>query len=133
MKRRGMVHRAALMASGLAMATSLGLAGAGIASSATPSLKIKAGAVWTLRPVGGGSPCEWDKFHTTKDTFVSTSERGDAGTFSQTKTTIDMTWTAGELTGLTFQGTWQGKYYIGAYGGITTGPGTLVRGARPIC
>jgi hypothetical protein len=59
---------------------------------------------------------------------------GDAGTFSQTDTTIDMTWTAGDDTGQTFQGTWRGKYYTGPFGGIQAGlTGKLVRGARAIC
>ncbi len=59
---------------------------------------------------------------------------GDAGTFSQTDTTIDMTWTAGDDTGLTFQGTWRGKCYTGPFGGIQAGlTCKLVRGANAIC
>ena len=85
----------AVLAAGLAMTTSIGLAGAGTAWAVSPATRhIGNHTIWTMKPVGG-RPCEWDKFNTTKDTFVSTSESGDAGTFSQTNTTIDMTWTAG--------------------------------------
>ena len=123
----------AVLAAGLAMTTSIGLAGAGTASAVSPATgHIGNHTIWTMKPVGG--PCEWDKFNTTKDTFVSTSESGDAGTFSQTNTTIDMTWTAGPKTGWTFRGTWNGKVYTGVIGGTAGGvPGRLVSGARPIC
>jgi hypothetical protein len=50
------LRRAAVVAAGLAMATSLGLAGAGTASAAAPALKIKPGATWTIEINRGG--CE---------------------------------------------------------------------------
>ena len=43
-----MLRRAAVITAGLAMATSFGLAGAGVASAAAPTLKIKPNAIWTL-------------------------------------------------------------------------------------
>jgi hypothetical protein len=129
-----MLRRAAVLVAGLAMTASLGLAGAGAASATAPATdNVGNHTTWTMKPVGGGA-CEWDKFNTTKDTFVSTSEPGDAGTFSQTNTTIDMTWTAGPHTGWTFQGTWNGKVYSGLIGGTAGGVrGRLVSGARPRC
>jgi hypothetical protein len=92
-------------------------------------------AIRTMKVVGGGS-CEWDKFNTTNGTFISPHMEflGDAGIFSQTDTTIDMTWTAGDETGPTFQGTRRGKYCTGPFGGIQAGlSGKLVRGAIAIC
>ncbi len=62
-----MLRRAAVIAASLAVATSFGLAGAGVASAAAPALKIKNGAIWTIEVNGGG--CQQDKFNTTSPPF----------------------------------------------------------------
>jgi hypothetical protein len=128
-----MVRRAAAAAAGLAMTATVGLVGVGTARAVAPAtLHITNHSIWTMKPVGGGA-CQWDEFNTTKDTFKSTSEIGDRGTFSQTSTTIDMTWTAG-VRSWTFHGTWGGRVFTGSIGvpGGTV-PGRLVPGAAPKC
>jgi hypothetical protein len=96
-----MLRRAAVIAAGLAMATSFGLAGAGLASAAAPALKIKPNAIWTLEVKGFW--CEQDQFNTVTHTFVS-DYLADAGSLSGGGATISMAWTAGGDTGLSFSG-----------------------------
>ena len=62
-----MLRRAVVAATGLAMATSFGLAGAGTVSAAVPTLKIANGAIWTIEVFGGG--CQQEKFNTTSHHF----------------------------------------------------------------
>src|ERR1700685_1142560 len=83
-------RRAGMVAKGMAMATSLGLAGAGSTSAAAPALKIKAGAVWTLKGNEGG-PCEQEVF-ASNGTFAAATQHGggDAGTWSGGKSSIEM-------------------------------------------
>ncbi len=91
MKQRRMVaRRVAIVASGLAMATSLGLTGAGVASAAVPALEIKPGATWSISIEGdGGSGCSLATFGLTSNTFV-TNFGGDSGTFAGGGSTINM-------------------------------------------
>ena len=94
------LRRSAAIAAGLAMATSFGLAGAGMASAAAPALKIKPFATWTLESKSGG--CQLDSFNTFVNTFV-TDEPG-SGNWSGGGLTIKMVWTAGEDYGWIFKG-----------------------------
>ena len=73
------------------MATSLGLAGAGMASAAGPALKIKEDAIWTLEVKNG--PCEHDLFNTINHTFVA--DNGLSGTWSGGGSKISMVWNIG--------------------------------------
>ena len=118
------VRRMGVMAAGLVTATSLVLAGAGAASAATPALKIKAGAVWTVKENGGG--CEQDVF-ASNGSFSSADAHGagDAGTWSGGKSTIKMTWTTGGDAGLIFSGTFVSSR--GYYKGTIVGPTFTVK------
>ncbi len=132
-----MLRRAAVIAAGLALAGSLGLAGAGAASAAAPALKIHNGATWTVEVNDGG--CEQGVF-ASNGTFSTPYDplfRGDAGKWSGGGGTIKMKWTAGSDRGLTFQGSFTktpAKEYVGQYGGIDAGAtGQLVKGAVAGC
>jgi hypothetical protein len=98
-----MLRRAAVIAAGLAMATSFGLSGAGVASAAAPALKIKQQAIWTVEVTEGKLVCELVSFDTSDNTFI-TDHAGDAGTWSGGASTIGIAWTAGPDIGLTFSG-----------------------------
>jgi hypothetical protein len=100
-KWRGMVRRAAMVASSLALATSFGLTGAGMASAAAPALKIKPGAIWTLEMRHGA--CEHDIFDLIFHQFTS-DRYGDGGVWSSGGSTINMIWTVGASSGVTFSG-----------------------------
>jgi hypothetical protein len=123
-----MKARWAMVASGLAMATSFGLTGAGIASATAPALKIKPGATWTIEIKGAG--CEQEVFQS-NGTFAS--KDGDAGIWSGGGSTISMSWTTGVIAGLSFNGhfvsTTTPVEYKGALGGLRTGHAKLVKGA----
>lgn len=129
MKRRGMVQRAAMVATGIAMATSFGLTGAGMASAAAPALKIKPGSQWTLEDHGiehtGG--CEVDTM-ASNGTFIS-DLFGDSGTWSGGGTTLTMTWTAGSDNGVVFTGTFTKTPRNEYEGTFSTGDaGLLIKG-----
>jgi hypothetical protein len=96
-----MLRRAGVIAAGLAMATSFGLAGAGAASAVEPALHIHNGATWTIE-VSVGS-CQHDVF-TSNGHFTSpdTQFGGDRGRWTGGGPTITMEWTAGNDAGLTF-------------------------------
>lgn len=132
-KPRGKVRSTATAASGLALATILGLTGAGMASAAAPALTIKAHSIWTVELKGGG--CELVQFTDAGHTFVS-DLGADAGTWAGGNSTIGLTWTAGSDAGLTFHGkfvsTTTPVEYKGSFGGIFAGNhGRLVKGAVP--
>jgi hypothetical protein len=97
-----MLRRAEANTAGLAMATSFGLVGAGVASAAAPTLKIKPFATWTLELKAGG--CELDSFNTFVNTFVPDESPPASGNWSGGGSTIKMVWTAGDNTGLSFRG-----------------------------
>ncbi len=128
-----MLRRAAVVAAGLAMATSFGLAGAGMASAAAPALKIKPNATWTIEPTSGGG-CHQEKFNTTTHKFKA-DFGSDKGTWSGGGSTINMTWTFGEDAGKTFSGTFvvgsSPKEYSGVFGDGT--PVNLVKGPQSGC
>jgi hypothetical protein len=130
--KRKMAQRAALAASGLALAAGVGLAGAGAASAASPALTIKAHSIWTVEVKGGG--CELVQFTIAGHTFVS-DLAGDAGTWAGGTSTIGMTWTAGGDTGLTFNGkAVSPTQYKGNFGGTGAGlHGKLVKGEVSGC
>lgn len=129
-----MLRRAAAIATGLAMATSFGIAGAGTA--AAPALKVHNGATWTIEVNEGG--CQLDVLHSNyRFSSPDGQFNGDAGTWSGGGKTIRMKWTAGSDVGLKFQGTFTStpvKEYVGTFGGIAAGDtGQLVKGAVPGC
>ena len=133
-----MLRRAAVLAAGVAMATSLGLAGAGMAAAATPALRIHNGATWTIELSGGG--CEHDNFNTSTHKFASPEIQygGDKGDWSGGGSAISMVWTHGGDDGLTFHGKFvlgsSPKFFSGHFGGTATGfTGYLVKGAVPGC
>jgi hypothetical protein len=95
------LRRAAVIATGFAVATSFGLVGAGMAWATAPALKIKPNAIWTIEPKGGG--CEQDQFDAANHTFVS-DHFSDSGSWSGGGSTLSMTFTAGEDKGTTFSG-----------------------------
>jgi hypothetical protein len=125
-----MMRRAAAIVGGLALATSFGLAGAGVSSAAVPALKVQPGSKWTFEDHGiehtGG--CEVNTF-ASNGTFTS-DLFGDAGTWSGGGATLSMTWTAGEDTFVKFNGTFTKTATVKEYkGGISTGDaGAVVKG-----
>ncbi len=108
MARGPTARRTTSAAALVALATSLGLAGAGTASAAAPASHIKDGVTWTV--VEKRSGCEHVVF-ASNGTFVAPSSGGDAGIWNGGGSTITMTWTSGLDTGLTFRGA-----YISAKG-----------------
>ncbi len=96
-----MFRRAAVIAAGLAMATSFGLAGAGTASAAAPSNHIKPNVIWTLEIYHGG--CEQDLFDTSTHTFIADHDNA-AGTWQYGGSAILMIWTQGGNAGHNFGG-----------------------------
>ena len=132
-----MFRRGAVVAAGLAMATSFGLAGAGMASAAAPALKIQNQATWTIEVVGAG--CQLDVFASNLS-FSSPDPQynGDAGLWSGGGSTVKMKWTAGSDAGAKFVGTFAItpiKAYIGTYSldGYKYPGSLLVKGAVPGC
>lgn len=124
-----MLRRAVVAATGLAMATSFGLAGAGAVSAAVPTLKIANGAIWTIEVFGGG--CQQEKFNTTSHHFKGVNPIY-GGTWSGGGKAITMAWAGVNDQGLTFSGTFGSspKRYTGSFGGPLTGEnGQLVKGA----
>lgn len=126
------LRRAAVIAGGLAMATSFTLAGAGTASAAAPGLKeIKPGATWTIEINHGG--CEQAVFNTTTHHFTS-DLFGDKGTWSGGGSKLSMTWKAGAHSGVTYSGdfvstTTPVEYKGLANDGGVTGKTKVVKGA----
>jgi hypothetical protein len=131
-----MLRRAAAIAAGLVMATSFGLAGAGLASASAPALKIKPFATWTVEfKVGNKGTCEQVSFNTFVNTFVSDYE-DEAGTWSGGGSTISMTWTAGPDVGAVFTGHFVSTTKPVEYKGVNSEGGIvtktmLVKGAIP--
>ena len=117
-----MLRRAAVMVAGLVMATSFGVAGAGVASAVSPANNIKAHSIWTVEVKNDG--CELVQFTLAGHTFVS-DLGGDAGTFTGggSTATFTMSWTTGSDTGLTFSGHFVSspKEFKGTFGGIVAG------------
>ena len=130
-----MLRRTAVIAAGLAVATSFGLAGAGMATAAAPTLKIKNGAIWTIEVNGGG--CQQDKFNTTTLRFKAVNPLfgGDKGTWTGGGSgNAVMTWTHGSDAGGHFSGGFQvgssPKEYEGTYvNGDFIATAWLVKGA----
>jgi hypothetical protein len=124
-----MLRRAAVTVAGLAMATSFGLAGAGVASAAAPALKVKPGSQWTLEDHGieGTGGCEVDTM-ASNGTFTS-DLFGDSGTWSGGGATITVTWTAGSDNGVVFTGTFTKTPRKEYRGSLTDGdPGLFIKG-----
>ena len=122
------LRRVTLIGAGLAMATSIGLTGAGSASAT--GLKIHNNSVWTMRTSDGG--CELEEFGS-NGTFTSGgNNNGDAGTWSGGEATIKMKWTAGGAAGLKFKGHYAAKVYSGSLN-QPGGTGELIKGADPSC
>ncbi len=129
-----MWRRAAVVVAGLVMATSFGVAGAGVASAVSPDNNIKAHSIWTVEVNGGG--CELSQFTLAGKTFVS-DLGSDAGTFTGggTGKTFTMTWTTGGDAGLTFSGHFVSspKEFKGNFGGLFTAKGQVVLGEVSGC
>ncbi len=134
MRKQGFVRRAAMAATSIAVATSVGLAGAGVASAAAPAIKIKPGAIWTLEEKEF-SACEQDVF-SPDGTFAATDDHfpGDAGTWTGGKSTISMTFTAGFDKGVSFIGSFDSAkgFYTGFIVTDREDKAKLVEGARPV-
>ena len=132
--KRKMAQRAAMVASGLALAAGVGLTGAGVASAAAPALQIKAHSIWTVEVNGGG--CELVQFTDAGHTFIS-DLGDDAGTWGGGNSVIGMTWTSGADDGLTFNGkfvsTTKPVEYKGNFHGLFTGHGKLIKGEVSGC
>jgi hypothetical protein len=132
-KETTMLRRAAVLTAGLAMTVSIGLAGAGAASAASPA-GITNGSKWTLE-VNSTGVCEVDTFSTTTHTFTS-DLRGDSGHWSvPAPNKVKMKWTAGTDVGLIFPGVFTStpvKEYVGSFRGSGVGfSGQLVKGVVP--
>jgi hypothetical protein len=123
-----MLRRTAVLAAGLALTASVGLAGTGAASGAS-SAAIANHSKWTTEINGVG--CEIEQFVTSNSTFTG-DFYGDAGTWSGGTTSVKMKWTAGGESGLTFKGTYNSslKAFVGHFGAAVSGlTGQLVKGA----
>ena len=114
-----------MIASALAMATSFGLAGAAVASAASPAaVNInKTHSVWTVeihKP--GERGCELVQFMFPGHTFYGV-EQDDTGTWSGGGSTLAMTWTSGPTDGETFSGHFVSspEAYKGNMGGTAIG------------
>jgi hypothetical protein len=124
-----MLRQAAMTVAGLAMATGFGLAGVGVASAASPALKVKPGSQWTLEfhGVEGTGGCEVDTM-ASNGTFTS-DLFGDSGTWSGGGKTLHMTWTTGSDNGVIFNGTftttprrqYKGSFNSGFSGAVIEG------------
>jgi hypothetical protein len=130
-----------MAATGLALATSLGLSGVCVASAATSAAKIKSGAIWTLEtPVLG--LCYKDTFNTTTHRFTSLTLNAvdpgyGKGTWSGGGSSISLIWTKGVGKGMGFTGTFTSTPVKSYQGEITinseTYSGLLVKGSAPGC
>jgi hypothetical protein len=131
-----MLRRVAVLAAGLATTASVGLAGAGAASAASPALHIVAGSRWTVE-VTQGNGCEVAHFEANHTFWVHPVGNGDVGTWSGGGKSITLTWTSGPDTGTIFEGTFHTtpiEQYVGTYsftGGSS--PGELVKGHAANC
>jgi hypothetical protein len=127
------LRRVAMVAVGLAMATSIGLAGLTTATAATPKTLNLTTGPWTLTVNGRG--CEVLTFHLREGTFVA-DDFGDAGVWSGGRSSIGLSWTAGPDVGLLFSGSYvsSSMSYKGSFGGWGFGlEGKLVEGAKAGC
>jgi hypothetical protein len=124
-----------MIAAGVAaVAMSLGLAGAGVASAASPVTgHIKAGSDWSLAMNDGS--CEIEHF-ASNGTFISPD--GGSGGWRQTATTVIMKMNYGLFSGLKFKGTYvahrfefSGKFKDAS--GAVVGTGDLYAGVPPAC
>ena len=112
MKRRGVAQRGAMVATGITIAASVGLAGRRVASAAAPAGKIKSATIWTLELSPG--LCFHDTFNTTTHRFTSFTsnpvEPGyGKGTWSGGGSSISLVWTKGDGKGFGFSGTFAWK------------------------
>lgn len=124
-----MLHRAAVIAAGLAMTASVGLAGTGAASAASAGQHIKPGAKWTMEIDVNSFGCEVETFHA-NGTFTA-DKLGDSGTWNGGGRTIGMLWKAGADTFGNFNATFTRtpvSEYSGPFGGTLGGRGQLVKG-----
>ena len=135
-KRRMMVRRAAMVASGIALTASVGLAGAGVASAAASTQQhIKDGSEWTVEP-HGASLCDVATFHS-DGTF--TGSFGDSGLWSTFSSGNELVMIFAPSDGLTlkFNGEYiqASKEYSGTLKmtGQRKNAGVVVKGAAPHC
>ncbi len=130
-----MLRRVTVLAAGLAMTASVGLAGAGAASAASPALHIKPGAMWSFVVKGERSFCEQDTF-SSNGTFTA-DKYNDSGTWTGGGKTITVNWTAGSGSPSTFTGTFR-KTPVAEYKGTAVFMGhtfsvKLIEGALAGC
>lgn len=123
-----LLSRAGVLVAGLAMTASVGLAGAGAASAASPVLHVQDGSKWTIIIFGTPARCEVETF-ASNFTFAG-NRGGDAGRWSGGGATIAMKWKQGRDTGLTFGGSWvpEFKEYAGHFGGTGRGKEVMTKG-----
>jgi hypothetical protein len=128
------LRKAVVIAAGLTMATCFGFLGAGTAAAVKPaSGHIHNGATWTLQVDSGA--CLLIVL-SSGGAWSSPDYGGDAGTWTQTASTVTMKWKAGIDTGSKFKGTYATKppRFVGKFGGIGKGgTGELVKGAVSGC
>ena len=114
--KAGTMRRVALMAAGLSLIATLGLAGPASAK-ARKRTPLKPGEVWTILPGVylayplHGRACE--QITVGPNHTWTANELGDAGTYTNHKKKVALDWTAGEDRGLIFTGTWSRGDYIG--------------------
>jgi hypothetical protein len=130
-----MLRRVAVLGASLALMASVGLAGGGVASAASPA-GISNGSKWTLEDASSGG-CEVDTFSTTTHSFTS-DLFGDSGSWSvPAPKKVKVKWLSGLDAGATFKGVFTStpvKEYVGAFGGTDAGQtGQLVKGAVAGC
>ncbi len=112
------------------MTASIGSAGAGATSAASPALHVKPGSQWTEEVNTGGCA-----ILTFQSNFTVTDNDGNSGTWRGGGSTLKITWTAGGIAGTSFKGTFTKtpvKEYVGTY---HVGPGLtgqVVKGVVPI-
>ena len=130
-----MFQRAVVTVAGLAMAASVGLAGVGAASAASPAvLHIQAGSQW--HDADASTSCGEVITFAANGTFTA-DQLGDSGTWSGGGTTLTMRWTAGGSAGASFNGTFTKTpvhEYLGKFG--VNGAhlrGKIVKGAVAGC
>jgi hypothetical protein len=132
-REEALLRRVAVLAAGLAMTTSLGLAVVDSASAASPALHIKPGSLWMIKSERGG--CENETFEA--DHTFSADRYGDSGTWSGSGATVSMRWTAGTDTGVTFGGTFTTtpvRNYVGFLHSMTArAHAHLIKGSVPGC
>lgn len=128
------MRRLGVIISTIGAAATLGVMGAtGAAASGGPHGVLK-GTTWTVEAAAAGA-CESDLFGAHL-TFAGTDHPMSSGTWSRTRKTVSLSWTAGAFMGFTFSGTYSlsSNSYTGTLNTPAGGQAaTLVSGAVTGC